>query len=366
MKPPRLHLLGLPHTVTAQRYSHCAYTGKVFRFPKMMGLLDYEVIHYGIEGAELGCEIVDILTTEEFESFVGDRSSEEFVGDLAHTDSPLYTQFNSRLRRELACRWKAGDIVCLPFGHAHAAALTDIPDWAQVETGIGYPTLGTARFRIFESNAWYHWHLGRANRTGSDYEWVIPNYFDVSEWQYRDDPKGFVLYFGRIADIKGSEIIKEIALALPHTAFVLCGQGGDPEWDLPNVKYLPPISGLERSDLLGSASVVIMPTRYIEPFGGVAVEAQLCGTPVLGASYGAFTETIEHGMTGYRCRTLGDWIEGINLAFQLDRAYIVQRAISMYGLERLAPEYDKVFMQIGDLWKGGWYSRVPRLEAVHA
>ena len=32
-----LHLPGLPHTVTTDAYSHCAFTAKVLKFAAMMG-----------------------------------------------------------------------------------------------------------------------------------------------------------------------------------------------------------------------------------------------------------------------------------------------------------------------------------------
>lgn len=362
MDKPRLHLLGLPHTVTTQAYSHCAYTGKVLRFPRMMALEGYEVIHYGNPGAEVDCEHVDVMPLELFEKLHGERSSTDFVGDIADTNTPLYRAFNVCLQQELKMRWKEKDLVCLPFGHAHNMALEGLQDWAMIETGIGYPTLGPARHRVYESNAWYYWHLGKGDRTGSDYEWIVPNYFDVEEWPFHQTPYDYVLFFGRLTELKGLEIVKEMALALPEQQFILCGQGQDPNWGLKNVDYWPPISGLERAELVGNASVVVMPTRYIEPFGGVSAEAQICGTPVLGSSYGAFTETIEQGRTGYRCRTLGDWVEAVGLAKTLNRFYIRERAISLWSLPSVAREYDKVFMQIQDLWEEGWYSKNHRLE----
>lgn len=357
MDKPRLHLLGLPHTVTAQAYSHCAYTGKVLRFPRMMALEGYDVIHYGNPGAEVDCEHVDVLPVELFEKLCDKRPPTAFVGDIADTGTPLFKAFNICLQAELKARWVKGDLVCLPFGHAHNAALEELGDWAKIEIGIGYPTLGPARYRVYESNAWYHWHLGKGNRAGSDYEWIVPNYFDVKEWPFIEVPSDYVLFFGRLTQLKGLEIVKEIALALPEQDFILCGQGEDPKWDLKNVEYRAPISGFDRAALVGNASVVIMPTRYIEPFGGVSAEAQMCGTPVLGSSFGAFTETIEHGRTGYRCRTLGDWVEAVGLAKTLNRSFIRERAVSLWGLTSVARAYDKVFMQIQDLWGEGWYSK---------
>ena len=48
----RLHLPAIPHTITSAAYSHCAFTGKVLRFPRMMMSVGYEVYHYGVEGSE--------------------------------------------------------------------------------------------------------------------------------------------------------------------------------------------------------------------------------------------------------------------------------------------------------------------------
>ena len=37
----------------------------------------------------------------------------------------------------------------------------------------------------------------------------------------------------------------------------------------------------ERANLLFNADAVIVPTTYIEPFGGVVIEAMLAGTPAI-------------------------------------------------------------------------------------
>jgi 2-polyprenyl-3-methyl-5-hydroxy-6-metoxy-1,4-benzoquinol methylase len=99
-----------------------------------------------------------------------------------------------------------------------------------------------------------------------------------------------------------------------------------------------------------------MPTIYTEPFGGVAVEAMMCGTPVVTTDYGVFPETIEHGKTGFRCHTLGDFITGILAAETLDRKYIADRARRLYSTNAVGKMYDTVFKQIYDLKDKGWYT----------
>jgi len=37
----------------------------------------------------------------------------------------------------------------------------------------------------------------------------------------------------------------------------------------------------ERANLLANAQVTLVPTTYLEPFGGVVIESMLAGTPVV-------------------------------------------------------------------------------------
>jgi len=137
--------------------------------------------------------------------------------------------------------------------------------------------------------------------------------------------------------------------------------------DLPNLTYKPPIHGKDRAQFLGNAMAVLMPTRYVEPFGGVTVEAQLCGTPVIGSSYGSFTETIKHGVTGFTCRTLGDYLSALEKIEEgfLERSTIRNVAVDRYDMYKLANDYDNVFQQVSDVRKGaGWYSTRSKIGEV--
>jgi glycosyltransferase involved in cell wall biosynthesis len=358
---PTLHLLGLPHTITTGAYSHCAFTGKVLRFSPMLRSVGYNVIHYGNEGAVSGAnEQVDILSFNELNNYITkyDPTGPTFIGEVANLGTPLYEEYNKRLNIELKKRVSPKDIICLPFGIGHQAALAGVSG-TYLETGIGYMQ-AFAEFRIYESNCWYNWQSGKENRNGKDYHWVIPNYFDISEWTFQPNKGQYLLYFGRICNAKGVEIVVEIARNRPDLKVILCGQGdATPYLKFPNIEYLPPKHGKERDTLLGNALAVLMPTRYVEPFGGVTVEANLTGTPVLGSSYGSFTETIIQGINGYRCNTLGDWLAGIELVEEWgpqQRQQISDVARSKYDMYKLAHKYDDAIQQITDLQDKGWYT----------
>jgi glycosyltransferase involved in cell wall biosynthesis len=374
---PTLHLLGIPHTLSfSERYSHCAFTTKVNRFVPMMTRAGYRVVHYGNTDISTGLHgtsggtfaNVQIFSSEQLEKYTGpyDPASPKLIGSLADVNSVLYCDFNRRLAKELDSNVQPNDILCFPFGTAHWRALGESRQAGKaywVETGIGYEETFTS-FRVFESSAWMHYHYGKKKQIlddnrGSDYNWVIPNYFDLSEWKLNINPGKYVLYYGRIGEHKGMSIVKEIALRRPDLKFVVCGQGDATPFLTPNMEVRPPVHGAARSDLLGDAIVVLCPSRYVEPFGGVAVEAMLCGRPVLASVFGAFEETLPSAYCR-RCRTLKDWLDGLRILS--DHSPIFSKKIRMHAekfdMHKLAKKYDAVFQQISDLTRGGWYANV--------
>jgi glycosyltransferase involved in cell wall biosynthesis len=357
---PTLHVIGLFHTICNHDYDHCAFTGKVMRFGKMMRAQGYKVIEYSndISISEVD-EHVSILPKAELLSYTKTHDTVKSGNNAIGT--PHWTEFDKKLKKEMATRIKSGDIVCHPFGPAHIDLLTMFPEAFHVETGIGYPNGDFGAFRIFETYAWMHYHQGLDRRPGKDYEWVVPNFYDLEDWEPNYEPGKYLLYFGRVVPEKGLEIVQEIAKHLNEPIRIV-GNGDLESFVGKNMIIEGPITGVkERSDLLRNAKAVFMPTRFTEPFGGAGVEAMLCGTPLISSNFGAFTETVEDGKTGFRCHTLGDYLEAIKQIDTIDRKYVADRARALYNTERVGKMYDKIFMQIADLKNTGWYT----LESRH-
>jgi len=369
----KLHLLGIPHTYTHPSFSCCAFTGKVLRFSPMMQYEGHHVIHYGNAGSESGAkEQVEILDAEEYKKLGGCEPGDEQYGNSAQIGSKLYQEFNGHLGQELEARVEPGDIICLPFGTAHMEALTGprckMAFW--VETGIGYRQAFT-RHRIYESNAWMNVHLGRETPNGVvmgyDYWFTIPNYYEPEDWplgigKMPSNEKPTIAFMGRLNEDKGLRIIEEIAKRMPHVDFTICGQGDPSPWVRKNVYPVSPFHGPPsegRANYLGNAHAVICPTRYVEPFGGVAVEALLCGTPVIASAFGAFPEYIQDGFNGWLPRTLDDWITAVEKAItkgpDWDRDVIRNVAAHRFSMWNLSGQYTMAFAQISDLQRGGWY-----------
>jgi glycosyltransferase involved in cell wall biosynthesis len=359
---PTLHMLSLFHTVPSQRFSHCAFTGKVLRFPKMMRMYGYKVIEYHNGDSESEAnEHVQLMSEEEFQRLRKYNNRHDFIGNDAVVGSPLFNRFEQQLLIELEKRVKPRDIVLHPFSWTHKKVSERFSNATHVESGIGYPDTFLA-FRIFESWAWYHYHHGtQKNAVGSTYNWVVPNYYDVAEWPFVAVPhedRHFV-FMGRLVQSKGVTIVRDLAARMPDRKFRIAGQGDATRWfgpELTNVEFVGPLEGMERAAFVCNAAAMLMPSSMIEPFGGSAVEAQMCGVPVISTNFGAFTETIEHGVSGFRCSTLGDYLAAVKNVETLNRTLIMERAHRLYSLETVGKQYDAAFRMMHDLHTVGWYT----------
>lgn len=349
--------MGLPHTVSSKTFNACAYTQKVVKFGKMMTLRGHEVIHYGHEDSDLICtEHVSVLTNKDFEISYGTHDWRKSFFKF-NTDDHAYKTFFKNAIKEIENRKRKHDFI-LPFWGSGVRPICDAhKDLICVEPGIGYAGGHWARWKIFESYAIYHAYCGMKNVGTCNQDWyevVIPNYFDLADFYYNDKKDDYILYTGRVYDGKGVNVAIQ-ASERAGKRLIIAGQKED-GYKLPDhVEYVGYADIETRKKLMSNAKASILASMYVEPFGGVQIENLLSGTPTITTDWGSFAENNLHGITGYRCRTMNDFVEAIN---KID--YIKPINCRQWGenfsLENVAPMYEKYFTDVLNVHKGrGWY-----------
>lgn len=350
-----LHLLAPPHTVTRADFAHCAFTQKTRRLSPMLRPLGWRVVHYGVAGSESGAdEDVVLMDQDEHQALLGHRYHEHgagFYGDDATEGNAVYRQWNLYAREELKARVEPGDLILLPFGHAHGAAIRGLPVLAAgagaIESGIGYYDC-ILPWRIYESYAVRHGTMAKEGRHGvsldsSRLEFVAPNYYDVDEWPAGDGSGGHVAFMGRLTEGKGVRIVLQLARRRPDLRFELAGQGDITAFgELPSNVVHRGVLGAERARWIGNARCIVAPSRFAEPFCGAVVEAALTGTPAVTSDFGAFAETVLDGITGVRCNTIDEFARGLDDVAMMDRRTVRGMARNRYRLETVGRQYDRI------------------------
>lgn len=356
----RFHLLALPNAQTTRAYSLCGFTQATIRFARVLKDLGHHVTLYASEENEAPCdELVQVITKEEIESLLSATVNAE--GKIEPTPyqyafieswSPIWQIANARMIREIAKRKEPRDFIASIGGASQKPVADAHPDLMFIEYSIGYNG-SFSPYRVFESEAWRHAAYGAQQITdGRFFDTVIPCCYDPEEFPFRAQKEPFALYVGRLIPRKGVDIACKAA----HAAGVplkIIGHG-DRALVTHGAEYLGTLDIDAKNEWMSRAQCVLTPTIYLEPFNQAAVEAQFCGTPVVATDWGGFTETIDHGHTGYRCNYLGEFVRAIHASATLDPKRIRKRAIAKYSLAAVAPQYQAYFDRLSLLWGKGW------------
>ena len=354
--PLRFHCLGLPHTVTSDEYTACAFTQKCLKFCKMMHKRGHTIFHYGHADSVVDChEHITLLDNADLQEAYGDYDWRK--GFFKHCiDDHCHVKFNKVGTEEIRKRLVSTDFVLCFWGQGHAGIARALENECfVVEPGIGN-YCGFLNYRIYESYACMHHTQGLQNTPNpSWYHAVIPNYFDPNQFEFSTEKDNYFLFLGRISECKGLHIAIQACEALGCTLKV-AGQGPIEAFPSSCVEYIGHADVVTRKRLLKNAKGLLIFSNYVEPFGGVCVEAMLSGTPVICPDYGCFTETVPHGRCGYRVRTFGHILTAMRNVKDIS-AYECRKWAMQYALENVAPRYEEYFHSLLELHGEGWYTK---------
>jgi glycosyltransferase involved in cell wall biosynthesis len=112
-----------------------------------------------------------------------------------------------------------------------------------------------------------------------------------------EDRSGIV-FLGRLVMTKGVGDVVEVARRRPEVTVTIAGSG-ELEQDvrhhaatLPNLQFVGNLESVRLQQLLAKARVALMPSRWAEPAGMVALEAMAEGTPVVAYSCGGLADYV--------------------------------------------------------------------------
>ena len=296
----KIHVLSNPRTPIGLINRVDPFAVHAYKYIKHLSQ-HFHMIHYGISGAQVDCEHVDVPT-----------SPKDIVG------------FNQLAGEEIQKRAEPDDIIVCFFGVDNKLACDMNPKCKVVEPSIGYRANGVfAPYRVFTSYANMHYFYGERGMLMSPswFDAVIGNPFTLSEFEYNQNKEDYFLYFGRVCEEKGvhlaiqatEKIGKKLIIAGPGSLQSI-GYSRVPD----HVEMFGVANAEQRKQLMKNAKCLLGLTHYVEPFGNMIIEANLSGTPVITTDWGAFPEIVIEGETGFRIRDFKSLVDAMSKVHLLD------------------------------------------------
>jgi glycosyltransferase involved in cell wall biosynthesis len=207
---------------------------------------------------------------------------------------------------------------------------------------------------ISKSQAATHPHLPWAG--------VVHNGLDLTAAPFDEDRGEDLCFVGRIAPEKGIVAAIEVARLSGRRLRIAAKVGRMPEerayYDdvfMPatktaDVELLGELSGEDRDRLLAESYATLMPGRWPEPFGLVAIESLACGTPILALPAGALPEIIRDGVDGFFGEDAASLAERVPRVASLDRAAIRASVLERFAAAKMTDGYEAVYRRfVGSL-----------------
>lgn len=186
---------------------------------------------------------------------------------------------------------------------------------------------------------------------------LIPNGIRLDRFYPEGTREDYVVAMGRICPEKGYHLALDAGTACGRR-LLLAGQVFPyPEHELyfeneirPRLGakhiLLGPVSGPRKRTLLARAHCLVIPSQVRETSSLVAMEAQACGTPVIGMRVGALAEIVEHGRTGWLVERPEELPEAIEAAGQIRATDCRAAAEQRFSAEHMTRAYLRLYEKL--------------------
>lgn len=335
-------MLCLPNAPVSKQHNLNPFIIKNWHLADMLTKLGHQVYLYGVEGGDAPCyKYVNCLDEAQYqELFPYDVNQYGYDYDNIRA----WDIYNQNCKTQLSKFLEEGDVILLTMGAIHDPVKIHFPNYTYVEFGIGHEASCPKNYRIFESYAWRNFCYGRElNFTPRKLDAVIPNYYDEADYIFNDKPDDYFFFIGRLTQHKGLQIAID-ATASAGKQLLVAGTGQfKPEYS--HVTYVGPVNIQQRAELMSNAKATFVPSQYVEPFGSVAVESLLCGTPIITSDFGALPEINQNLLTGHICKDASDYLFATKFIDVIDRHECYRAAIP-YLKQHVSLQYDSYFLQL--------------------
>jgi len=197
---------------------------------------------------------------------------------------------------------------------------------------------------------------------------VVYNGIDPTLFPYTEEKGDYFLFFSVLGPYKGADTVMELAHKHPQYKFGFGGRNTTytevvkrEAMDHPNILFFGEVSHQRKKEIMGEAKALIQPAKPFNPrarypfmdiFPMTIVEANLCGTPVIGLANGGVPEMIEDGVNGFLCRSVDEIVEAMGRVDEIDPEDCRRYAEERFNHIRMAKDYLKLVDRVvqGDWW----------------
>lgn len=112
----------------------------------------------------------------------------------------------------------------------------------------------------------------------------------------------YVLFFGRLSEEKGINVLADAARKLPEVSFLVAGDGPEAKTleNIVNVENIGFLSGEKLANTVAGAYCVVVPSVWYENCPLSILEAMGLGVPVITVNQGGMAELVQDGVTGMK------------------------------------------------------------------